>query len=327
MKEKKYCGIDVSAKTLCVHIQGKNTRNFDNTEPGHRELLDALQVQTQTSQVFVCLEATGIYGLDIATKLASLKDVNVMVANPRSVNNFSKALMKRSKTDLVDAEVLYQYAERMPFTKWKAPTQEFFQIRAISRRIRALKEDLTAEKCRLHASISTEFTPDVVTENIQAHLKYINEQIKMLQKHVVKIIASNTELKQKFNLLISITGFGELSALYVLADLIFLPADMDVKQWVAYAGLDPRKFESGSAIQKTERISKNGNKQLRHALFLPALVALKRNEHIKAFFKKLVLSGKKPKQAVIAIMRKFLHAIFGMFKHNQNFDATKSFAK
>jgi len=48
---------------------------------------------------------------------------------------------------------------------------------------------------------------------------------------------------------------------------------MTAKQWVAYAGLDPRQFESGSSVAKKPRLSKAGNKFIRQALYMPALVA------------------------------------------------------
>jgi hypothetical protein len=47
---------------------------------------------------------------------------------------------------------------------------------------------------------------------------------------------------------------------------------------------------------------------------MPALVACKRDPHVKTFYKQLLARGKKPIQAVVAVMRKLLHAIYGMLK-------------
>ncbi|MDP3333654.1 MAG: hypothetical protein Q8Q40_05545 [Methylococcaceae bacterium] len=41
------------------------------------------------------------------------------------------------------------------------------------------------------------------------------------------------------------------------------------------------------------------------------------------YFQHLVDNGKKPLQAVCAVMRKLLHAIHGMLKHDQPFDNTR----
>jgi transposase len=50
---------------------------------------------------------------------------------------------------------------------------------------------------------------------------------------------------------------------------------------VAFAGLDPRLYESGSSVAKKPRISKAGNKYIRQALYMPALVASNYEPHIK----------------------------------------------
>ncbi len=127
-------------------------------------------------------------------------------------------------------------------------------------------------------------------------------------------------------MLLSIPGVGATSALHLLAELTLLPAGMDVRQWVAYAGLDPREYTSGTSVHKKIRISKSGNHHLRRALYMPALVAVRHDPHLRAFYEHLVARGKTKMQALTATMRKLLHAIFGMFKHDQLFDGTKVFA-
>ena len=102
-----------------------------------------------------------------------------------------------------------------------------------------------------------------------------------------------------------------------------LPNDMKAKQWVAYAGLDPKPKESGSSINAPRRISKAGNRYLRNALFFPALVAIQRYPNVNAFYLKLTQAGKRPKQAIVAVMRKLLLAIWGMFKSETSWDGNK----
>ena len=109
-------------------------------------------------------------------------------------------------------------------------------------------------------------------------------------------------------------------------ELSLLPADMDVRQWVAYAGLDPREYSSGTSVQKKVRISKAGNKHLRRALYMPALVAVRHQPQVRAYYEHLQARGKTKMQALVATMRKLLHAIYGMFKHDQLFDGHKVYA-
>ena len=113
----------------------------------------------------------------------------------------------------------------------------------------------------------------------------------------------------------------------MLAELAVLPADMSARQWVAHTGLDPRHYESGTSVHASARISKVGNRHLRAALFLPAMVASQHEPRVRAYYQKLIARGKKPMQALVAVMRKLLHSIHGMFQHDADFDGEKFFAQ
>ena len=80
---------------------------------------------------------------------------------------------------------------------------------------------------------------------------------------------------------------------------------------------------SGTSVQKRPRISRGGSRHLRRALYMPALVALRREPHLRAFYQRLLSRGKARLQAVVAVMRKLLHALFAMFRSNQSFDGSK----
>ena len=107
---------------------------------------------------------------------------------------------------------------------------------------------------------------------------------------------------------------------------MLLPAGLTHKQWVKCAGLDPRHFKSGTSVDKRACISKAGNRYIRQALYMPALRAKAHDPHVKGFFEHLIANGKTPLQGVCAVMRKLLHAIHGMFTHNQPFDNSRFYA-
>lgn len=106
---------------------------------------------------------------------------------------------------------------------------------------------------------------------------------------------------------------------------VLIPGNCDVRQWVAYAGLDPRQYKSGESVERRVRISKAGSRHLRRALFMPALVAVRHDPHFRAFYRQLLAKGKQKMVALVAIMRKLLHGIYGIFKSQQPFDAVKLF--
>jgi transposase len=93
---------------------------------------------------------------------------------------------------------------------------------------------------------------------------------------------------------------------------------------VKFAGLDPKAFDSGKSVHKKTRISKAGNRYIRAALYMPALSAHQHAPHVRAYFQHWVVNnGKEKMQALCAVMRKLLHAIHGMLKHDKPFDKTR----
>lgn len=274
----------------------------------------------------VCMEATGVYHFNIAINLHRHDSIEVSVVNPKAIKNYGSATLQRAKTDIIDANVILDYLKRMPFKEWESPDQNMLELQAISRRMLQLTDSIVREKNRRHASEFKHSLSDIVENDIGVHIRHIEKRIELLQKKGLEIIESDNDLKAKFNLLMSAVGIGQTSAIKLLAELMCLPKDMQADQWVAHAGLDPRPVESGSSINKPRAISRFGNKYLRTALFMPAMVAIQKEPHVKAFYEKLVAKGKKKMQALVAVMRKLLRAIWGMLNSNQCWDGKKFYS-
>ena len=317
------CGIEVSSKTLVVDLAGKAPREFPNTPIGHRALLTWLR--RAPLPLRVCMEATGLYGLDLALALVAA-GIPLLVANPRSVRNFARALMQRSKTDPLDAILLREYAARMPFAPWQPPSPQALQLIAAARRIQVLTHMMAAEKNRLHAASLSHTVPPMVRFDIRHSIQNMERAVERLTQGVLLFILDDPQLARRKQLLVSIPGIGLTSAIQLLAELLHLGPDADVRQWVAYAGLDPHEHTSGTAVASKPRVSKAGNAHLRRALYMPALVATRHEPHLRGFYHHLLERGKAKLQALVAVMRKLLHAIFGMFKHDTPYDGSKLYA-
>jgi transposase len=111
----------------------------------------------------------------------------------------------------------------------------------------------------------------------------------------------------------------------ILAELAGMDEQMTVRQWVAHSGLDPAHRTSGTSVNKASRISRQGNRYLRKALFMPALTGSRFDPHLKAFYLRLLARGKTKLQALTAVARKMLHAIYGIFKTDTPYDGSKLF--
>jgi len=321
------CGIEVSAKQLVVRLRRDEKlepwRSFDNTPQGHALVVRYLRRAGRV--VRVCLESTGLYGLDLALTLLAAEGLEVMVANPRAVRNFAKALMQRSKNDPIDAGVLEEFAARMPFQAWQPPSPTALALHALTRRLHDLVEILAAEKNRQHAAGLSQTTPAAVRRDLARSVRAQERAIQRLTQQTRKLLAQDPQLTERFQLLDSVPGIGETSALQLLGELAVLSPDLTARQWVAYAGLDPRVYDSGSSVHKKPRISKAGNQHLRHSLFMPALVGVRYDPHLRAYYQHLQVLGKVKMQALVAVMRKLLHAFHAMFRTHQPFDGSKLF--
>ena len=326
MKQTNHVGVDVASEELVCAMAHAGERTllarFANTAAGHKQFIRWATKAGRPARV--CLEATGIYGLEFAIALHHAKNVEVMVVNPRVIKDFARARMQRAKTDAVDADAILDYLERMPFTAWEPPAPEILELQAINHRIVQLSNELTREKNRRHASAYIRSSADIARD-LEVNIRHLERRIERMQESGLRLLRGVPALAAKLAHLVSTKGIGEASGMRLLAEVLVLPDDLTAPQWVAHAGLDPRPYESGTSVHRPRRITKVGNRHLRAALYMPALVAIQHERHVKAFYDKLVTAGKKPLQAVVAVMRKLLHAIWGMLKHDEDFDGNKFF--
>lgn len=329
MAEIIYAGIDISAGSLavirCVGDGNTIAKQFPNTAAGHGALVDFLTGGDAEAPVRVCLEPSGIYGLDVALHLHGHSTITVLIPNPRAARNFAHALMSRSKTDPLDAQVLLEFARRMPLAPWQPPSRTLLQLREVSRYGATLTQSLVVEKNRLHKANATRLTPAIIIRTLEQHIAQIEQDIKAMEAYAHVLIAADADCQRAFQLLLTVPGVGRTTAIQVLPELLAWPRDMRPKQWVAMAGLDVRETTSGTSVHRKPGISKAGNRRIRRALYMPALVAIRRNRSFRAFYDRLTGKGKKARQAIVAVMRKLLHAIHGVLHHNTPFNEQQLF--
>ena len=321
---KTWVGIDVSAKMLAAERwredqDKRQAREFGNDAGGHDELLKWIGKAGR-----VCVEATGVYHLQLALKLAAA-GVEVMVINPRVAKDFGRALANRSKTDQVDAWTLLEYIRRMEFVPWKAPTAAVQELREMGRRLSELVQAGADEKNRLHAKSAAAISV-IVINDVKAHVAQIEKRIKQIEKAAAVVIRGDGDLSEQFGILTKIPGVAQRSAILLLTELAVLDPTMTVKQIVGHAGLDPREYESGTSVQKPSRISKVGNARLRAILYMNAITAIRHDRGARLFFAQLLVRGKKRMQAIVAVMRKLLHGIWIVLQRRVPFDSSFLFA-
>lgn len=189
-------------------------------------------------------------------------------------------------------------------------------LRALVLRLDALQTMRTQESNRLLVARKA------VREDIQQHLDWLDSAIRQLIDSINDHIDHHPDLKQQRELLDSIPGIGERTSAIILAFYADTSRFTNSRQAAAFAGLDPRQYESGSSIKGKPRLSKIGHSFVRKAMYMPAMVTLYKTAWGQPFRSRLANAGKPNKLIIGAMMRKLIHVAFGVLKSAKPFDSS-----
>ena len=316
--ERKVLGVDVSKARLDVQLRGeapgRPEAQFDNNRAGFKRLEQWLK-QHQAEQVHACLEATGLYGDEVACFLHEAGHT-VSVVNPARIAKYAESQLQRNKTDRLDAALIADFCWTQQPPAWTPPEPAWRELRALARHLSDLKDMRQQERNRLKAGV----TSPVVRQGLEDHIAFLEQQIVDLEQHIQEYIDQHPDFRQQRDLLISIPGLGKLSAALILAEIRDLRAFDHAGQVVAFAGLNPRQRRSGTSVRGQTVLSKTGSATLRHVLYFPALSAKRCNPLIAPWCAQLAARGKTKMQVIGAAMRKLLVLIYGVLKSGQPFD-------
>jgi transposase len=310
-------GIDVSKDTLDLILsteQGKIHKVITNDPAGYKAL-DKWLITRHVDRVHACLEATGQYGDGVAEYLY-MQGHEVSVVNPARIKRYGESKLHRNKTDKADADLIAEFCLKENPALWQPLSPELKHLRALVRRLDDLQVNHQQEKNRLRSGERD----DYVIANLTEHVQYLEASIKALKKQIQDFIDQNPGLKSQQDLLNSIPGIGDLTAAKLLAEITDISSFEGAPQLAAYAGLNPKGFRSGSSVHKKTRISKQGRSELRHYLYMPAIVAMKCNSVVRSL-KDRLYERRLPMMAIVAAaMRKLLHIVYGVLKNKKPFD-------
>jgi transposase len=238
------------------------------------------------------------------------------MVNPARIKKYAESQLRRNKNDQIDAVVIADFCRTQEPVLWTPPTPQKRELQEMSRRMEALIEQRTRETNRLKSGQNYE----VVLESLQDSLSFLEEQISKLEQRIREHIDRHSDLKEEFDLLTSIRGIGDKTAIKLMAELPDVKRFDSVGQVVAYAGLSPQQHTSGSSVHKKSRLTKIGKQSLKTAMYFPALSAIRFNPVVKALAKRLEERDKDKMVIVGAAMRKLLQIVYGVLKSGKPFD-------
>jgi len=238
------------------------------------------------------------------------------------IKRFGESRMIRQKTDKTDAHKIAMFCLQNNPSYFVQKSKEAKELRKITSLLDSSTEDLV----RVNNRLEKEYANKLVRNILKKEIIFIEKKIDSLKKEASRIIEKSKELKSNFDNLIGTKGVGKKTAISVLSEMPDVKNFKNAKQYVAFAGLTPSQFESGSSVRGRSHISRMGSKKIRKVLYMAALSAKRYNEHFKGFVDRLKKKGKPPKVIIVAIMRKLLHIFFGMLKNGKEFDRNLAFS-
>ena len=291
----RFVGIDVSKDKLDIASRPDGSLwPCANTD----EAVAALVVKlAEDPPALILLEATGGWEQLVAIALVEA-GLAVRIIEPSRVRHFARSVGQHSKTDAIDARLLAHYAEVVRPEARVLPDEATRQLQALLERRRQLITMRVAEQNRLKPRVGP-----AIRDNVKAHILYLSDQVKRLDREIGTLIQAQDEWRQRDELLRSVPGIGPQTARMLIGGLPEL-GRLNGKQVAALTGLAPRARDSGTV--RGARTIFGGRAEVRTALYMAAVAAMRFNPILKVFHARLLQKGKAAKVALIAVSRKLL---------------------
>ena len=300
-----FVGIDVSKGTLDGHCLPEARRfKVPNTSAGHTQLLAQLPAP---ASCHIVVEATGGYERRLVAELVAAGHL-VSVVNPRQVRDFAKAHGILAKTDGIDAQVIDRFARDIRPRPVAQTSQKQAELDDLVTRRRQLLQLRTAEMNRLRDAMNK-----LVRQSIQRCIDAFSRDLTRIDRAIHELVQSNDDWRNRFELLKTVPGVGEVTAAALVSELPEL-GTLNRAQICALVGVAP--FPADSGRHKGKRFVRGGRKTLRCTLYMAALTASNHNPVLKRFAQRLKQNGKPAKVILTACIRKLLVVLNTMVKNN-----------
>jgi transposase len=303
---------------------GQLLGEFHNRPEGWEQFARQVEGTTGGSEVTIhlVLVPTGGYELGLALFLVQ-RGWRVSRPNPRHVRDWAKGLGQRAKTDRQDALLLARYAaERRP-PRWAPLPAAVSELESLLERQRELEAQLGEEQRRKQALAGRPGIAAPVADSLERMITALEGALQEIQAAIDGHLKAQPELKQAEKRLRQVPGVGARNALPLLVLLwrwrVLTDGQGKAKGLVAFAGLDPVTFSSGTSVRGRGTISRQGDRRLRSLLYMGALGGVRGHNALRAFYQSLVARGKAKKLALVAAARKILVWSWAVFRDHADF--------
>jgi transposase len=304
-----FVGIDVAkAKLDLARSDRKDVVTVTNDTDGIEQIIASFGAAVPGC---IVVESTGGFERLLIDALVDA-GLPVALVNPGRVRHFAIGVGILAKTDRVDAKILARFAEKAAPRLMEKRTKNQADIDAL---VTCRRQLITARTAQINRRGMT--SNKTAIKAIDRILKALNLEIQALELKIHKLIESDQDLGGKAQRLQDVPGVGAVLTSTLLAELRELGTN-DHRRISALVGIAP--FANDSGPRSGKRSIRGGRLEVRNALYMATLSAMRFNPVLKVFAKRLKDAGKMPKVVIVACMRKLLTLLNAMLRDNLTWD-------
>ena len=284
-------GIDVSKEVLDLGLHREpKLQQYENTSAGIKRLVKAM---LKLGEVRILVEATGGYEEAVLAACAKA-GIWICRVNPRQVRDFAKATGQLAKTDALDARVLAEMMSVLSdrLRRHEPPSEWGNELKSWLRRRNQVTEQIIANTQQLAMALP------LIARGMKQTLAALRRERTVIDVAMKQLLAAHAT---------PAIGSGKgMGPMFQTALLALLPelGHLDRRQIAKLVGVAPMNRDSGK--HQGKRTIYGGRAQMRVALYMATLSAVRWDPELKAHYQQLRARGKIAKVALVACMRKML---------------------
>lgn len=310
----KFIGIDISKQTFDVSYSKVKQEVFSNDLKGFKRLLKKID-----KSYGILMEASGPYYLELATFFHE-QGFSVFVENPLKIKRYAQSKLRRAKTDKKDAEIIRDYAETMrkDLRQWEPESEAIINLKQLFTYKELLVKQINQMSNQLGSFTDSGHVFKDVKKSLESSLRKLKNEKNKVESKMREIVKE--EYKETLELLCSIPGISLKTATILIAVTDNFTKFIHYKQLIAFVGLSPRIYTSGTSVKGAGHICKLGSPQVRKMLYMCSLSAARYNKACKELNLRLIDKGKQMRVRRIAIANKLLKQAFAIVKSGEKYN-------
>jgi transposase len=279
------------------------------------------------TELLVCAEYTGQYAYPLSVVCEEL-GIDLWLENPAQIKYRSG--VQRGKNDRIDARKIAFYA--VNFQKdarlFSLPEKNIATLKQLI----AERDMLIADKGKYQGQITDQkrFMDkkdyEEKKKRLQKLIAELEKCIAAIEEKIDRVINSDETLTRQHELLLSVTGVGERTAVKMIVETNAFRDFKDPRKFCCHAGVAPFQYTSGTSVHSKNRVSRRADKTIKSLLHLAALSAATHAKgELNEYYLRKVAEGKNKMSVLNAVRAKIVYRMFAVIRFNKFYEKNYAF--